>query len=377
MRRDAQSAVDSIIMCADVLARCTVRFLNEDASIVTAPSSTDDFATHTEPDNHEDLGFGRLVAQSVRGRFLNRDGSPQSRKFGLGPQRFERFYLGALGVTWLSFVSWSFAIVMLANGCFALAYLSLGDGAIAGQAPARIGDPFLAALSFSLSTFTTSDTGPMFAVGATAHWLTIFESLLGPLTFVIVAGLLIARLMRPRMRLQFSESAVVAPYEDGRGLMFRMVSTSPSELSDVQVRVNLALFETHSGVRTREFYQLDLERNAVEFFTLHWTIVHPITERSPLRGFTPAMLREAEAELLVSVNAHEATFSTRVTQRSSYLWDEIKWDAKFASVFVSAPDGLIAIDVERLDRFDLLPEGTTATPAAPEDLSDAAPAGRM
>ena len=334
-------------------------------------------ARRQDPHEHEDLGFGRLVAQQVRGRFLSRDGTPTSRKFGLGPQRLERLYLGALGTSWLTFLGWSLGGVMLVNGCFTLAYLSLGRGAIAGQDVVGIGDPFLTAFSFSLAVFTTSGTGPMFAVGATAHWLVIFESLLGPLTMVVLAGLLIARLIRPRMRVRFSESAVVAPYESGRGLMFRIVGTQPSELSDVQVRVNLAIFETSSGVRTREFYQLELERDSAEFFTLHWTIVHPINERSPLRGFTPAMLREAEAELLVSINAHEATFSTRIIARSSYTWDEIRWDAKFASIFVSAPDGVIAIDVERLDRLDVLPDGTTGSPAPAELTGDATPAGKL
>ncbi|HYW52060.1 MAG TPA: hypothetical protein VE861_15705, partial [Gemmatimonadaceae bacterium] len=298
------------------------------------------------------------------------------RKFGLGPQRFERFYLGALNATWQTFVAWSLASVMLLNGCFALAFLSLGKQAIAGQAVVGIGDPFLTAFSFSLATFTTSSTGPMHAVGATAHWLVIFESLIGPLTLVTIAGLLIARLIRPRMRLRYSESAVVAPYESGRGLMFRIVGTQPSELSDVQVRVNLVLFEMKEGVRTREFYQLELERDSVEFFTLHWTIVHPITDHSPLRGYTPTMLREAEAELLVSINAHESTFSTRITSRCSYTWDEIRWDAKFASVFVSAPDGVIAIDVERLDRLETLPDGTTSVPAESEHMGTGSPTGR-
>ncbi|HYW51408.1 MAG TPA: hypothetical protein VE861_12425, partial [Gemmatimonadaceae bacterium] len=86
---------------------------------------TDDTQRH-DHDEKEDLGFGRLVAQQVRGRFLLRDGTPNGRKFGLGPQRFERFYLGALNATWQTFVAWSLASVMLLNGCFALAYLSLG-----------------------------------------------------------------------------------------------------------------------------------------------------------------------------------------------------------------------------------------------------------
>ena len=343
---------------------------------MTVPPSAEP-ARRADAHDHEDLGFGRLVAQQVRGRFLSRDGAPTSRKFGLGPQRLERLYLGALGTTWLTFLVWSLGVVMLINGCFTLAYLSLGSGAIAGQDLVGIGDPFLTAFSFSLAVFTTSGSGPMFAVGATAHWLVILESLLGPLTLVVIAGLLIARLIRPRVRIRFSESAVVAPYEGGRGLMFRIVGTQPSELSDVQVRVNLAIFELSEGVRTREFYQLELERDSAEFFTLHWTIVHPINHRSPLRGFAPAMLREAEAELLVSINAHEATFSTRIIARSSYLWDEIRWDAKFASIFVSAPDGVIAIDVERLDRLDVLPDGSTSTPSTAEFSSDALPTGKL
>jgi hypothetical protein len=66
------------------------------------------------------------------------------------------------------------------------------------------------------------------------------------------------------------------------------------------------------------------------------------------------------------VNAHEETFSTRVTARTSYFWDEFRWDVKFASVFASGPDGVVAIDVDRLDRTERLPEGTTSVPAALE-----------
>jgi inward rectifier potassium channel len=183
---------------------------------------------------------------------------------------------------------------------------------------------------------------------------------------VATAGLLIARLTRPRMRLRFSQSAVVAPYEGGRGLMFRFVNVQPAELSDVQVRVSLTLYEDVDGRRERNFYPLALERSSVDLFTLHWTVVHPITAESPLRGATPDSVREAQAELLILVSAHEETFSTRATARASYWWDEIRWDAKFASGFASSPDGVVAIDVERLDRLDRLEPGTTSVPARAE-----------
>ncbi|MGQ0649255.1 MAG: ion channel [Gemmatimonadaceae bacterium] len=323
-------------------------------------------APAAEADHHEDLGFGRVVAQQVRGRFLSRDGAPNSHKYGLGAQRAARFYQRALSARWPAFLGWTMGALLLLNGFFALAYTALGADALRGQNVLGLDDPFLRAFSFSVGVFTTTGTGPMHAYGPTAHWLVIFEMLVGPLTLVGAGGLLVARLTRPRMRLRYSESAVIAPYEGGRGLMFRIVNVQPGELSDVKVRVNLAWFEDVNGRRERDFHQLELERSSVEFFALHWTVVHPITADSPLRGITPERLHAAEAEFLVHVSAHEETFSTRVTSRTSYLSEDVRWDVKFADIFVHAADGVIAIDVDRLDRTERLPEGTTSVPAAQE-----------
>lgn len=332
---------------------------------MTAPTSDD---KHSPPPTTEpgDLGFGRVVAQAVRGRFLNRDGRPNSKKYGLGAQRVARFYLAALEAGWPAFFAWMFGILLLINGFFALGYVALGNGALRGSELLGLEDPFLRAFAFSVEVFTTTGTGVMHPFGATANWLAIFESFVGPITLVIAFGLLIARLTRPRMRLGFSDSAVVAPYEGGRGLMFRLVNLQPGELSDVQVRLNLARFEDFDGVRERNFHELALERNSVELFTLHWTVVHPITADSPLAGVTPESLADSQAEFLIYVSALEQTFSTRVSARSSYLWDEVRWDVKFASIFTSGPEGIIAIDVERLSRTERLPDGATRAPAALE-----------
>jgi inward rectifier potassium channel len=333
---------------------------------VTAPTTETTAPTPPEQDPHSDLGFGRLVSQTVRGRFLRRDGTPNSHKYGLGAQRAQRFYLDALSASWPAFLAWTVGLLLLLNGVFALAYTALGPAAIQGDEALGLTDPFLRALSFSVGVFTTTGTGPMYPVGATANWLMVFESLFGPLMLIGVSGLLIARMARPRMRLRFSESAIIAPYDGGRGLMFRFTNIQPGELSDVKVRVNLARFEEINGVREREFYQLALERDTVEYFPLHWTVVHPITADSPLRGVTPESFAASQPELFVHVRAHEETFSTQVTARTSYVSEDFRWDAKFASIFVSAADDVIAIDVDRLDRLDRLPEGATSQPAPVE-----------
>jgi inward rectifier potassium channel len=317
----------------------------------------------------EDLGFGKKMAQTVRGRFVRRDGTPNSHKYGLGSQRAERFYQRAVQAPWPAFLGWTAGALLLINGVFALAYGSLGPDALKGAELLGVDDPFLRAFSFSVGVFTTTGTGPMYPSGPTANWLMLFEALLGPMILVGIGGLMIARLTRPRMRLRFSESAIVAPYDGGRGLMFRIVNVQPGDLSDVKVRMNLAWFEETTGKREREFHQLALERNSVEFFPLHWTVVHPINDTSPLRGVTPEAFSAAQPELLIHVSAHEETFSTRVTSRTSYVAEDVRWDVRFADIFVDSADGVVAIDVERLDRTDQLAEGTTSVPAALEAVT--------
>jgi inward rectifier potassium channel len=319
-----------------------------------------------QDDADRDLGFGKFVSSQYRGRFLTRDGLSTGRKLGLGPQRTERLYLEALRTPWLPFTGWVVGLVLLVNGLFALAYRAIGADAIAGVEGLGLTDPFMRAFVFSIGLFTTTGTDGLHAVGATAHFLSIAEMLLGPLTGIVLAGVILARLMRPRAQIRFSESAVIAPYEGGRGLMFRIVNELPGELTNITASVNLSWWEMFDGKKERNYHGLTLERDDVAFFPLHWTVVHPLTSQSPLAGVTPERLREGDAEILILLTAHEETFSTQVTVRSSYKWDEIAWDAKFASIFVTGEGDGITIDVERLSRLERLPEGTTRVPSPNE-----------
>jgi inward rectifier potassium channel len=313
-----------------------------------------------------DLGFGTVVTERVQGRFLNQDGTPNSRKYGMGGRAWSRLYLRALAASWPQFLTWVVGLTLLLAGVFAIGYRTLGSTALAGTEQMGLSDPFFIAFTYSVGVLTGVGTGPVVAVGSTAQWLTIFESIGGLVGLALGGGLTLARLSRPRPRIRFSGRAVVAPYRGGRGLMLRLVNNEVSELSDVGVYVSLAWFELVEGKRVRQFHQLALERDRVEFFTLHWTVVHPIDRGSPLAGVTPAALREGKAEILVMASGHEETFSTRVTARTSYVPEEVAWDARFADMFVDSPDGVITVDLERLDRLERLTEGATSVPAPGE-----------
>jgi inward rectifier potassium channel len=146
------------------------------------------FATASSAES--DVGFGRVAAQAVRGRFLSPDGHSTARKLGLRGQRTEQFYLRALSIAWPQFLLLLIGGVLLLNGLFALGYRALGPGALAGTASLGLDDPFLRAFVYSVGMFTTSGIDGMHAVGPTAHGLTIAQSLLGPLVGMITLGLL-------------------------------------------------------------------------------------------------------------------------------------------------------------------------------------------
>ena len=59
----------------------------------------------------------------------------------------------------------------------------------------------------SQKPFTTTGTGPIYAVGITANWLVVIESLVGPFSLVLAGGLLLARLIRPRVQVRFTHDA--------------------------------------------------------------------------------------------------------------------------------------------------------------------------
>ena len=91
--------------------------------------------------------------------------------------------------------------------------------------------------------------------------------------------------------------------------MFRIVNGSRGELADMSVRVIFSWLEGLGEGRRRRFETLDLERAHVTLFPLTWTVVHPIDEKSPLRGWDAARLADTHTEILVQVAGFAEVYS--------------------------------------------------------------------
>ena len=213
------------------------------------------------------------------------------------------------------------------------------------------------AFFFSSQTLTTVGYGRIAPVGMGASSVAAIESLLGLMLFALATGLLYGRFSRPVARILYSEKAVVAPYLDITGFMFRVVNERANQLIDIQVEVIMAYLETQpNGKVIRKYEALSLERSKVNFFPTNWTIVHAITEDSPMFGMSQEKLLEQDTEFLILIKATEDTFNQTVHSRSSYHIREIVFGAKFAPMFSDAiGSGVVSLDLSKLSDYQQVP----------------------
>ena len=164
------------------------------------------------------------------------------------------------------------------------------------------------------------------------------------------------RFSRPRAYLRFSKHALIAPYRDKTGLMFRFVSYKENHtLSNVDVIVTFGI--TEADTKQFRFYTLPLERNRIDSLPMNWTIVHPIDEDSPLYGFTEEDLHSTDAEVYVLVRGFDDVFSNTVLQRTSYRYNEIVFNAKFDKMFYENEDDTTTIvEVNKLSNYKKINE---------------------
>ncbi len=304
-------------------------------------------------DEPKDLGFGAVVAQESRQRFVNRDGSFNVRRTGLAFWPSLSPYHLLLAVSWGKFLSLMTLSFVLLNTVFALAYLACGEGALAAATETHPYHAFWQAFFFSVHTFATIGYGNISPVGMAANIIVVVESLAGLLATALITGLIFARFSRPTARIVFSHQAVIAPYKNITGFMFRITNARKNQLVGLEVKVNLSLYVSGNGPTNRRFHQLPLERSRVDFFPLSWTIVHPIDAESPLHGYTAEELRQADAEFVILLTALDDSASQMVHTRSSYKYDELVWGAKFSNIYEPlADDEPITIDVGRLHEIE-------------------------
>jgi inward rectifier potassium channel len=297
----------------------------------------------------QDLGLGGRMSERSRARLLNHDGSFNVRRNNLSPLHPYNAYNTLLKLTFPRLLGLLCAGYLATNAFFAALYWLCGAGALDGAAVSPLAR-FEDCVFFSVQTLATIGYGRLVPVTRAANVLVAVEALVGLLGFAIVSGLLFARFTRPTAKITFSDKALIAPYEGGWAFMFRLVNLRNHDLTEVRAVVSFARWAEIDGERSREFDQLALERDSILFMPLHWVIVHPITDNSPMRGLTEASLAESEPEFVCLITADDETFAQTVHSRTSYDAEDVVWGARFRDMYVADADH-VAIDMSRLHDY--------------------------
>jgi inward rectifier potassium channel len=260
-------------------------------------------------------------------------------------------------MSWRAFLGLVLLLYFLSNIVFGALYAAIGSDAIVDTSSSPTENIFIRAFFFSVQTFATIGYGTIHPVGVIPNLLVTIESYYSLIANALITGVVFARFAKPTAKVRFSDVAVVAPYKDIEGLMFRLVNGRSSQLLEVGAQVLFARFVNENGKPVRRFDILELERRKVAIFPLSWTIVHPIDEESPLYGLTANDLRRTDAEILVLLTATDETFAAVVHTRSSYKADEIRFGHKFVSIYNEMQNGEpISIDIRKLSEIESVPK---------------------
>lgn len=283
-------------------------------------------------------GFG-VNPSNYGGRFVNKDGRANIEKSGIGFLEKISWYHTMLLIPRWKFFSIIVLFYISINLLFASIYYLIGLDSL-GQipSPSKLSN-FAESFFFSTQTFTTVGYGRISPIGFLSSSIAAFEALLGLLSFALATGLLYGRFSKPIAYLRFSHNALVAPYKDINALMLRVAPFKNTNLVDAAANVTLGMTIEENGIHVNRFYQLELEFSTVNSLTLSWTIVHPITEKSPLYNFTKNDFENIKGEILVFIKAFDDMFSNIVVAKTSYVFGEVHYGAKFEPMYERASTG--------------------------------------
>ncbi len=304
----------------------------------------------TDKSRIQDPGFGEKIGSKSQ-RAINKDGSFNTvRKNGSSGLR--NIYQQLLQLHNSIFFLIILITYVVFSLLFAALYYGIGTEHLIGVRGETALETFMDCFYFSTQTFTTVGYGSIAPKGILASTVASFEAFCGLLFFAVATGLMYARFSKPKAMLAYSNNAIIAPYQDGKALMFRLANKRNNVLMEMNARAILMMRETNSDALNRKYFALKLEIEHIIFLPLSWTLVHKIDDSSPLYGLTEEQLKELDAEVLILISGFDDTFHQTVHSRFSYTANEFVWDAKFLRAFTINEKGKAVMDLNDLHLYE-------------------------
>jgi inward rectifier potassium channel len=295
----------------------------------------------------KELGLGSK--RMSNDRLIDKDGRFNVVRKGAGIRGFSLYHL-FIDLSWLQFFLLVTLGYCLINGVFASTYYLIGVDHLTEYNPQTM-SAFWHCFYFSCQTLTTVGYGRISPIGPAVNFLAAFEAMIGLLSFAFATGILYGRFSKAKSKIIFSKNILVAPYQTGKGLKFRIANSRKNELIEMEARLMYSFLEESNGELKRRYMSLDLEISFINMFPLPWTIVHPIDENSPLLGKGVLDFSREKAEFLVILKGFDGTFNQYVHQVHDYNYTEVVFDSEFLPMFDPASETTTVVQLNQISDY--------------------------
>lgn len=268
------------------------------------------------------------------------------------PRTIDDLYTYLINISWLLFLSYVVVGYVFINTLFALVYLGVGAQEFQVSS-GNVLDDFIYLFFFSAQTLTTVGYGAIAPTGVIGGVVSSFEALMGLMSFSFITGLLYGRFSKPKAKIKFSDHMVVRDFEEDRALMFRVMNKRTNMMIEPELNAVMNITEKNENDEfSRQFYQLNLERNKIMYLPTMWTLVHKIDKESPLFKYTKEEMLDLEVEIYILFQYHEEAFNQKLYQLHSYDFSQLKIDHKFGASYEFDEDGFTVINHDKLNDIE-------------------------
>ena len=254
----------------------------------------------------------------------------------------------AIALSWPQFLVAMLALYLLANTAFATLFW-MAPGSVANVGPGNPFDNFF----FSVETLSTVGYGHMYPATLYGHVIASVEIACGLAFTAILTGLTFVRFSRPRAKMLFAANPVVAVHNGQPTLMIRVGNGRPDPLMDARAQLSILLSErTAEGHLFRRAQELRLQRAHLPVFPLTWTLMHVLSERSPLFGYNESRMVEADARMFLTLAARDPTLATTVHDVRTYGPTDIRFGMRYSDAITITEDSGLVADLTKINALE-------------------------
>ncbi len=305
-----------------------------------------------------DLGFGSKITAAGE-RLINKDGSFNIIRKG---RKISTLYQVLLEMSSTRFTLFSLVFFISTNTIFATLFMLIGVEQLHGVPKGNFISDFLYAFFFSVQTFTTVGYGGINPIGISANFVASLCASIGLIAFALITGLFFARFSKPRSHIAFSKKALLTAYKEGlRCFQFRIVNTRPHKIINLEASVIFTWLEEKEQEVSRHYANLKLERKRVFLFPLNWTIVHPITKKSPLFEKSLTEIEAMHGEFMIMLKGFDESYNQLIHTNTSYIAKDMEADVKFYPMYTSSPDSPTVLHLDCIDKLLPIDSATFST----------------